>query len=120
MTPPSYLCLLVALNISVYPGDIQVVRRYVTSVTQDVFCRGSIPAGMTGSPRFLPQPLRLGGRAHVKTLNILVCAAAAASAALLGAGAASALPSAGDVVGKTYTDVSKLIQQGGGTPIVAT
>src|SRR5882757_6414094 len=38
--PPSYLYLLVALNISVYPGDIHVVPHSVTSVP----CRPGFPA----------------------------------------------------------------------------
>jgi hypothetical protein len=58
MAPPSYLYLLVALNISVYPGDIQVIARSVTSVSRDTSRRGTLPAGKAFSPDFLPQPLR--------------------------------------------------------------
>jgi len=56
----------------------------------------------------------------VKTLSILVSAgagAAAATAALLGAGVAGAAP---DVVGQTYNDAKSTIQQTGATVVIAT
>jgi hypothetical protein len=56
----------------------------------------------------------------VKKLNVFVGAgvfAAAASAALLGAGGAAAAP---DVAGQTYGDAKQTIQQTGATAVVAT
>jgi hypothetical protein len=57
----------------------------------------------------------------MKMLNVVasgVVAASAAGAALwLGAGSANALP---DVVDRTYNDAKRMIQQAGGTPVIAT
>jgi hypothetical protein len=57
----------------------------------------------------------------MRLLNIVSCCAVAASAAgtalFLGAGGAGALP---DVVDRPYSDAKQMIQEAGGTPIIAT
>lgn len=57
----------------------------------------------------------------MKMLNIVTCgvvAASTAGAALwLGAGVAGAIP---DVVDRPYKDAKRMIQQSGGTPVIAT
>jgi len=50
MAPPSYLYLMVALNISVSPGDIKLLPSGVTSAPQVILRRGTICAGILGSP----------------------------------------------------------------------
>jgi hypothetical protein len=122
MAPPSYLYLMVAVNISVYLGDIQVAAQSVTSASRDTSLRGSIASGKVFGPGFPAAANKeLGGRAHVKVLSNLAggaaVAATAVSAALWGAGMASAAP---DVVGDTYSDAATAIEQQGGTPVVAT
>lgn len=56
----------------------------------------------------------------MKTLNIVVggiVAAAAGATALFGAGVAGAVP---DVVGRPYSDAATMIEDEGGTPVIAT
>jgi hypothetical protein len=57
----------------------------------------------------------------MRVLNIVSCGVVAASVAgaalFLGAGAAGAVP---DVIDRPYSDAKKMIQEAGGTPIIAT
>src|SRR5690242_1857204 len=108
---------MVAVNISVYPGDIQVVRQCHICHMRPVLSRYQL-GGHLGSPGFLPPPVTDSEVGHtVKTLTILTSAGAGAADALLGAGIAAAAP---DVVGQTYGDANPTIQRAGGTPVVAT
>src|SRR5205807_6704176 len=67
------------------------------------------PRAYWGARDFLPQPhRRLGGRALMKTLTVLLGAAAGVAATIsVGAGVAAAVP---DVVGQTYKDAKNTIQ----------
>ena len=118
--PSSYLYLLVALNISVYPGDIQVAPPVCRKGTAQRVRWRYYPGRQCDYAR-IPHRRhpRLGGRAHVKKLIVLGAAqrrCRGGSAALFGAGVAAAAP---DVAGQTYADAVSAIEDEGSTAVVA-